>query len=128
MLLRRTPSFNMASSFVNAHAQWGVELFCIWRHARNVASRDQCLSSGFTGDHVKTYFRAIGGKLRYLELKLVATTSFLENRREHMEKQARRDNGEMKLFKIYNQAFSTVKKLITNRIHNVYFIFFWRSL
>lgn len=83
-----------------------------------MASRDQCLSSGFTGDHVKTYFRAIGGKLRYLELKLVATTSFLENRREHMEKQARRNNGKNKLFKIYNQAFSTVKKLITNRIHN----------
>lgn len=40
-----------------------------------------------------------------------------------MEKQARRDNGKKKLFKIYNQAFSTVKKLITNRIHNVYFIF-----
>lgn len=76
-----------------------------------MASRDQCLSSGFTGDHVKTYFRAIGGKLRYLDLNHIF---YREPERTDGEA-GRRDNGEKKLFEKYNQAFSTVKKNQKNR-------------
>lgn len=78
-----------------------------------MASRDQCLSSGFTGDHVKTYFRAIGG----MELKLICNHIFSREPEklrlpERTDGEAgRRDNGEKKLFEKYNQAFSTVKKI-----------------